>query len=85
MTASGIAIVGAALVTGIMIVDKGSSGNFAVYEGVDTDGLQRYPTTAYTSLTNGQVIKFGQNASPFSNMYLTLPTGAIVLVNIALR
>jgi hypothetical protein len=86
MTADGIVFSGTAMVSGITIIDRGTGGSLTVYEGIDTNGLLRYPATAYTSLTNGSVIQFSRSLSHFASMYVTLPTGgAIVLVHIAPR
>lgn len=86
MTADGIVFTGGALVSGISIISRGTGGSLTVYEGIDTNGPLRFPATAYSSLTNGQVIKFSKGLSAFASMYVTLPTGsAIVLVHIAPR
>lgn len=85
MTASGIAIVGGALVSGIKVIARGTAGNLAVYEGVDAAGPVRYPSTVYTSLADDQFLRFSRGLSQFANMYLTLPTGAVVLVYMAPR
>ena len=85
MTASGIAFLGGAQVRSLSVVAPGSAGNLAVYEGVDANGVVRYPSTAYTSLLAGDVVEFDDGFSEVASMYLTVPTSGIVLVHIAPR
>lgn len=84
VTASGVVVSGLANVVSLQIIERGSAGNLALYEGTSASGALRHPVTAYSALANGQLIRLGPpgGTASFQSLYATVPTGAVVLVNL---
>lgn len=83
VTSSSVALADPSNIVSIRIIDRGTTGTFAVYDGTSTGGALRFQSRDYLSLTNGDLFKFGSRggSESFSNLYLTMPTNGIALVN----
>ncbi len=86
VSATGVALYGPTHVLSVKVLAVGSSDNLIVHDWTDaTDATKlRYPSTVYSSLAANQIIALGPQSSPtrFNNgVYVTVPTGGIVLVN----
>lgn len=84
MAASG-RILGLSAVKSLKVITPGSEGNLSVHEdhGATNAKRLRMPVTAFGSLTADQIISLAHRncVRQFRNLYVTVPTSGVVLVN----
>lgn len=83
-TASGLAIQGPASIVSIRVLASGSAGSLIAYDDTAaTAGKEILPSVAFGSLVTTQPTRLGPRggAARVDNLYLTLPTSAVVLIN----
>jgi hypothetical protein len=85
VTTTGLAIGGPSEVVSLKVIDPGSAGALACYDAGDAANASAllHPSIAFGSLAADQIIRFGGrgNARAVGNLYVTMPTAGILLIN----